>query len=421
METVKPLDQRQEAIANPRQQDKIIKVLESGDLNAINQSAATVSDAERASFRSKVVEGKVDGVAIDDKVIKSIAAPFSGQDGMRELFQHIQSNPDTAGNFSARLKESIHRNFVQIEGGGRGLREEDLADFVAAFPTPRLFDETFIVKRREDLMRRMTATKPESGDASLLRMELKNLQEREATVYPRFKAAIYGKRNEYWEQGKLLLRASGKNSVDPIVDDIPARPQERAASFNALPSREQMIESDLAYQDAQLSDDVKRRTLDWSKTSESAQRYADSLLQLSQRETLEAIRNLARKILDTMLAEATRIGMPITTYGRSMSWAMWDIGKQYHFFTHPDQIEPGYEETGNPLESQTKQDEIINRHLGWEAYAAFSGNVQGWREKVERDPKFTPALELLSKPPKQNNTLSSKDLADLGRTLRAIR
>lgn len=415
------MEQRQEITANSRQQDKIIKVLESGDLNAINQSAAAVSDAERASFRSRVVEGKVDGVAIDDRVIKSITAPFSGQDGAHQLFQHIQSNPDLARNFSARLKESIHRNFVQIEGGERGLREEDIVDFVAAFPTPRLFDETFISKRREDLMQRMAATKPESGDASLLRMELKNLQEREATVYPRFKAAIYGKRNEYWEQGKLLLRASGKNSVDPITDDIPSRPQERAASFNALPSREQMIESDLAYQDAQLSDDVKRRMLDWSRTSESAQRYADSLLQLSQRENLEAIRNLARKILDTMVSEAARIGIPLTVYGKSMTWAMWDIGKQYHFFTHPDQIEPGYEETGNPLESQTKQDEIINRHLGWEAYAAFSTNAQGWKEKVARDPKFAPALELLNKPPKQNNTLSSKDLADLGAALRNVR
>lgn len=185
--------------------------------------------------------------------------------------------------------------------------------------------------------------------------------------------------------------------------------------------RASVIKDDLSYQDAILSEEVKKQSLDWSKESESAQKYADSILQLSQRVSLERLRQLARELVLTMNAEATRLGIPVSPYGKSITWAMWDIGKQNYFFTHQAENDPAYK-IGDPLTSDEKHEEIINRHLGWEAYLTFHNDVMlEWKQKIMNDPNFSDALELLNKPPKQNYTLSSKELAELGKILREIK
>jgi len=180
----------------------------------------------------------------------------------------------------------------------------------------------------------------------------------------------------------------------------------------------QLIEDDLSYQDADLPKDAKRKALEWSQNTDSANRYARSLLELAQKENIVSVRKSARALLDTALAEAARIGIPVSPYGKSMTWAMWDIGKQSYFFNHPAENDPRYD-IGDPLTSEAKRNEIINRHLGWEAYAVFHSKTSPeWNRKVIQDEKFARALELLNKPPKQNSTLSSRDLAELGKVLR---
>ena len=99
---------------------------------------------------------------------------------------------------------------------------------------------------------------------------------------------------------------------------------------------------------------------------------------------------------------------------------MWDLGKQFYYFLHPEQSGVKYE-IANPLSSEKKQQEIIDRHLGWEAYAAFNSNSPEsveWRNTIIANPKFTKALEILNKKPKENKTLSSFDLTALGTLLR---
>jgi hypothetical protein len=49
----------QEITSAERQQNKIIKVVESGDLDILNQPAAQVSEGERLSFYKKVREGEI--------------------------------------------------------------------------------------------------------------------------------------------------------------------------------------------------------------------------------------------------------------------------------------------------------------------------------------------------------------------------
>src|SRR5262249_34024534 len=129
---------------------------------------------------------------------------------------------------------------------------------------------------------------------------------------------------------------------------------------------------------------------------------------------LELIRQKAKELVETMMSEAERIGViPVSPYGKSRSWAMWDIGKQNYFFTHPTENNPAYV-IGDPLTSETKRDEIINRQLGWEAYHAHPE----WKQKALGDPRFLKAWELLNKAPKADGKLSSRDLAELGKLLR---
>jgi hypothetical protein len=193
--------------------------------------------------------------------------------------------------------------------------------------------------------------------------------------------------------------------------------QERVSPQTAEFMTNHILDKDLAYQDAELPDEQKEQMLNWSRSSESAKKYAESIANASTVGGLETVRNTARQMRDTMMSEATRLGIPISPHGKSTSWAMWDTGKQYHFFTHQEESGQGYE-IGNPLESGSKREEIVNRHLGWEAYAAFQNNPE-YRASVTGNPEYTDALELFNKAPKSTNgTLSSKDLAELGKALR---
>jgi hypothetical protein len=178
-----------------------------------------------------------------------------------------------------------------------------------------------------------------------------------------------------------------------------------------------ILDKDLAYQDAELPGEHKEQMLQWSRSSESAKKYAESIANAANTGGLETVRNMAGKMRDTMLSEAARLGIPVSPQGKSLSWAMWDTGKQYHFFTHQAENDSRYE-IGNPLESESKREEIINRHLGWEAYAAFQNNPE-YRANVTGNPEDNDALGLFSKAPKATSgTLSSKELAELGKILR---
>jgi hypothetical protein len=189
--------------------------------------------------------------------------------------------------------------------------------------------------------------------------------------------------------------------------------QERVSPQTAEFMTSHILDKDLAYQDAELPKDHKEQMLQWSRSSESAKKYAESIAEAGNVGGLETVRNMAHQMRDTMLSEATRLGIPVSPQGKSLSWAMWDTGKQYHFFTHQNENDAQYE-IGNPLESEAKREEIVNRHLGWEAYAAFQNNPE-YRGRVSNN---APALTFFNKAPKQNGMLSSKDLAELGKVLR---
>jgi hypothetical protein len=121
-----------------------------------------------------------------------------------------------------------------------------------------------------------------------------------------------------------------------------------------------------------------------------------------------------------MVSEATdilgRFDIPKSQYLGSKTWAMWDIGKQYYYATHPDEADPKYV-IADPLKSPEKVQEMIDRQVGWEAYRAKDSK---FAEKYKKHPLYKKLQEYLGMKSKNRDTLSSKDLAELGALVRKI-
>ena len=199
MEGIKP---KAENAPDFRQQNKIIKIIESGNLDALNQPMAAVSGDERESFFKKVREGAVDPQGLDDRIIKHIGAPFTGEKGVAGLLEAFRNNPRLLEDFSPVLQRGLYERGRNITP--HQIAEAHLVEFIKAFPTPKTFDAKFIDGRLQGLEDEIKTAEP--GRAENLKMELSLQKQLERGTYPRLKAAIYGKRNEYWEQSKLLLK-----------------------------------------------------------------------------------------------------------------------------------------------------------------------------------------------------------------------
>jgi len=197
-------------------------------------------------------------------------------------------------------------------------------------------------------------------------------------------------------------------------DTSPSESKERRSNAAI---RDMVIEQYLSYQDAALPTETKQSSLEFSRKSPSASAYAETLLEMTGKYNLYKVEQAAKGMVKECDEVLTQLGILPTPYSKSKTWAMWDIGKQYYYFTHPEKADAGYT-LGDPLESDEKRQEIVNRHIGWEAFAAFT--KRGNKDFIRHVPKERreTALEYLGRVPKENGTLSSKELAELGALLR---
>lgn len=211
-----------------------------------------------------------------------------------------------------------------------------------------------------------------------------------------------------------IRRIEGTPAVQDQVDD---NAREIIPGFENI---ETIVRNYLSYQDAAISDDVKRDALEHSLREGNARKYAEALLRLAREKGGPAILEKQRELQAKMLETIHRLGMPdASVYGNSITWSLWDIGKQYHFFTHQEENDPRYA-VGHPLESEEKAQEIVDRHVGWEFYG-FSRSPSGTDavRALRHDRRFVRALPLLNKEPKPaSNSLASNELALLGMYLR---
>jgi hypothetical protein len=105
------------------------------------------------------------------------------------------------------------------------------------------------------------------------------------------------------------------------------------------------------------------------------------------------------------------MGLKPKPYTESLSWAMWDLGKQECFFLHPDQNDPAYL-LGDPLVSIEKRHEIVDRHVGWELFPAGQRNDTSLLEHIPEISRSR-VMEFLSRTPKK--TKRDAFLKGLGR------
>ncbi len=183
-------------------------------------------------------------------------------------------------------------------------------------------------------------------------------------------------------------------------------------------SKEDVVSKYLSYQDTDVSADEKKAMLEYTlNPDKSGLKYAESLQEILVNNPKERVEGVASHMVTEAKDILKKLGVPGSTYLGSKTWAMWDIGKQYHYFTHPDEADKKYS-IADPFKSPEKIKEIIDRHVGWEAYHTKD---KKFAERFRKNPAYNKLQELLSKAPKSNNgDLSSKDLAELGSVIRKI-
>jgi len=202
------------------------------------------------------------------------------------------------------------------------------------------------------------------------------------------------------------LFASGKNLKN--IDT--AEKQETANEF----IKENIIKNYLSYKDTGLSEELKKKMLEYNMQSGNAMRYAEAIIEFSKKYNLNMLEQKSGEMVGKCLDVLKNIGIKPSDYAVSKTWANWDVAKQFYYFTHPEEINPKYK-IQDPLSSANKSQEIINRHVGWEIYRAYNqGKEREFLYKIKDIGLREQIKEMLNSAPKENGTLSSWKLAELG-------
>lgn len=176
----------------------------------------------------------------------------------------------------------------------------------------------------------------------------------------------------------------------------------------------QTVREKLSYQDADLSPEQLEAILRYAEGREMTENYANHLNQLPKQEidrVLPRIKGQTKKVLDVL-------GVPVSPYGKSDSWAYWDLGKQQYYYAQTRDSEP---QEGNPYTyapALEKVDEISDRHIGWEFYHAPAETREKAFESIEDSYYLARVFEVLQNDPKADGQLPSHEYAELGKVLR---
>jgi len=212
---------------------------------------------------------------------------------------------------------------------------------------------------------------------------------------------------------------------DFVEEHVAQLIQERAdevARYEALSPEEkerypdkQTVREKLSYQDADLPSEQLETMLRDAEDRETAEKYAHHLNQLPKEEidrVLPSIKRQTKKVLDTL-------GIPISPYGTSDSWAYWDLGKQQYYY---EQNKDSEHEEGDPYRHYApaleKVDEISERHIGWEFYHASSDVQEDVLASITDRDTLQIVYDCLQNEPKADGQIRSYQYARLGAALR---
>lgn len=228
----------------------------------------------------------------------------------------------------------------------------------------------------------------------------------------------YPTKSEAYREWNKGIRDILEPKTEAVPINIDSRAVEKPKINKESLSTEDIVTEYLAYQDIPASADEKKAMLEYSLKPESpGMKYAESLQEILEVSPKEQIEGVASHMVTEAKGILNKYGIRGSNYLKSKTWAMWDIGKQYHYFTHPDETDKKYS-IANPLKSHEKIQEMIDRQVGWEVYRMKKEN---FADKFKKHPLYARLQELLRRVPKNSNgSLSSKDLAELGSVIRKI-
>ena len=153
----------------------------------------------------------------------------------------------------------------------------------------------------------------------------------------------------------------------------------------------------------------------------SQERYAQVLLRLQKEHGAGKVDQLANSLHGQCVGFLRNLNLKkMESYTTSKSWAYWDIAKQMYYFEQK-KADAGYR-IADPFEDAEKQQEIVNRHIGWEIFENGRGknrlDTEVFKHILENSEHADEIIALMRKQPKENQDLASKDLARLGQLVR---
>jgi|GEM_PF-1047210 hypothetical protein len=170
-----------ETMPDKRQQDKIVAVFDSGNFDLISERQINVRDNQREEFLQKVAKGEIDEAKFKELIlnIKPPIAYEQDQNNPAELYGSVSGNKQMRG----LIAEFARGDFNQRDS----LNPQDLVAFLRKYPEPSAFE-----KDAQGFLDEI-----EQANSPQKRQEYEeSLKE--------FMHTVYGKRQEYYNQEKLL-------------------------------------------------------------------------------------------------------------------------------------------------------------------------------------------------------------------------
>lgn len=152
----------------------------------------------------------------------------------------------------------------------------------------------------------------------------------------------------------------------------------------------------------------------------SNKKYAETLLEMREKYTPAKVEQTSTGIWVEMKNLMQEIDLPMSAYGASKSWVLWDMAKQTYLAEHSAESNADYT-LGNPMENENICRQISDRHLGWELYGLYRSSADARRkigEVLQNSPHAPRAQQLFNKDPNSRGTLRSIELEVLGEVIR---
>lgn len=184
------------AAPNTRQQNKILKILETGDFDILNQGSVEISAEERSGILERIRSGEISEDALR-KVVHEVR-PIYKEEGFKDKLSEIHGNEGR--------QDTIIKTFVSLFGKPGGKQPPfnvGVQWIIEDCPTVDLLQDKvdgLVVaakKRLEDPS--LNATEREMAKRGFI--SAKQIREED---FDEFALLFYGKQKQYWDQVRLL-------------------------------------------------------------------------------------------------------------------------------------------------------------------------------------------------------------------------